>query len=187
MRLFVIFLRSYFPQTRITRPHCLQMYYSFSLLCWNALAEQETDSPVSDSSEVWELKIQWIRNCDPSNESRLIQTVRSLQIPSSSIGYYLRFVWLKMDSHFKLLLGLCVDLKKVTTRILWDSFGPVPPICFPVQLVDIGEDPVGDTSTVGVPRQSVFGPTLSLITSLPVNQQDGEIYDIEVRQKMWES
>lgn len=50
--------------------------------------------------------------------------------------------------------------------------------------VDIREDPVRDTATVGVPRQSVFGPTLSLVTGLSVNQQDGEIYDIEVRQNM---
>ena len=50
--------------------------------------------------------------------------------------------------------------------------------------VDIREDPVGDTSTVGVPRQSVFGPALSLIAVLSVNQQHGEIYDVEVRQKM---
>lgn len=50
--------------------------------------------------------------------------------------------------------------------------------------VDVREDPVGDAPTVGVPRQSVFGPTLSLITGLSVNQQHSEVYDIEIRQDM---
>lgn len=53
--------------------------------------------------------------------------------------------------------------------------------------VYVREDPVGDAATVGIPRESIFGPTLSLIAVLSVNQQDGEVDDIEIRQNVWES
>lgn len=50
--------------------------------------------------------------------------------------------------------------------------------------VYIRKDPVGDTSAVGVPCNSIFVPALSLITGFSMNQQDGEIYNIEIRQEM---
>lgn len=50
--------------------------------------------------------------------------------------------------------------------------------------VNVRDDPVGDTTTVGVPGKSIFGPALSLISGLSVNQQDGEVNDVEVGQKM---
>lgn len=60
-------------------------------------------------------------------------------------------------------------------------------LCGSLISVYIREDPVGDASTVGVPCLSIFAPTLSFITGFPVNQQHGEIYDVEVRQKVGES
>lgn len=55
------------------------------------------------------------------------------------------------------------------------------------QLINIRENPIWDTATVCVPCQAVLGPALSLIPVLSVNQQDGEIYDVEVWQDMGES
>jgi len=53
--------------------------------------------------------------------------------------------------------------------------------------VYVREDPVRYTSTVCVPGQTIFGPTLSFIPCFPVDQQDGKIHNIKVRQKMGES
>lgn len=55
------------------------------------------------------------------------------------------------------------------------------------RLINIREDPVRDAATVCVPRQPVLGPALSLVPVLSVNQQDGEIYHVEVRQDVGES
>lgn len=55
------------------------------------------------------------------------------------------------------------------------------------QLINIREDPIRDTAAVCVPRQAVLSPALSLIPVLSVNQQDGKIYNVEVRQDMGES
>lgn len=43
---------------------------------------------------------------------------------------------------------------------------------------------VGHSSAVGVPGQSILGSALFLISGLSVDEQNGEIYDIEVRQNM---
>ena len=53
--------------------------------------------------------------------------------------------------------------------------------------VYVREDPVRHTSTVCVPRQAIFGPTLSFVPVFSVDQQDGKVDNIKVRQKMGES
>lgn len=50
--------------------------------------------------------------------------------------------------------------------------------------VNVRKDPIGDAAAVGVPRQSIFGFALPLIARLSVNQQDGEVDDVEIRQNM---
>lgn len=48
-------------------------------------------------------------------------------------------------------------------------------------LIDVRDYSVGHSSAVRVPGQSVFGSALFLISGLSVDEQDGEIDDIEVR------
>ena len=50
--------------------------------------------------------------------------------------------------------------------------------------VDVRDDPVGNPSAVGVPGQAVFGSALPLVSRLPMDQQDGEINDVEIRQNV---
>lgn len=56
-------------------------------------------------------------------------------------------------------------------------------LCF-CPSVYVWEDPVRDASAVGVPCKSILGPALSLVPVLSVNQQDGKINYVEVRQEM---
>lgn len=43
---------------------------------------------------------------------------------------------------------------------------------------------VGHSSAVGVPGQSILCSALFLISGLSVDEQNGEIYDIEIRENM---
>lgn len=54
-------------------------------------------------------------------------------------------------------------------------------------LINVRDYSVGHSSAVRVPGQSVFGSALFLISGLSVDEQNGEIYDIEVRQNMQHS
>lgn len=53
-----------------------------------------------------------------------------------------------------------------------------------VILVNIGKYPVRDLFAVVLPGLSIFEAALPLVPRLSVNQQDGEVRDVEVRQEM---
>lgn len=123
-------------------------------------------------------KHRYIDHCvSETTELRLLKTRTFLQIVRSSTGSH---SYRKLTSDLKTIAQF-VRSHEETWQ--WRSCSR----SLLASSVYIREDPIGDTSTVGLPCQSVLGPTLSLIAVLSVDQQDGEIYDVEVRQQMWEA